>query len=73
VPWITGNSRAKQQPAANPNPLAGRVSGQFRQVLFPFSQQIPPVILLVHGLRLGLPPFPFYGDTSACFFGGGAV
>jgi len=30
-------------------------------------------ILLVHGLRLSLPPFPFYGDTSACFVGGGAI
>src|ERR1035438_6107401 len=29
------------------------------------------VILLVHGLRLSLPPFPFYGDTAAWFFGGG--
>src|SRR5215469_4647177 len=25
------------------------------------------VILLVSGLHLGLGPFPFYGDTSACF------
>lgn len=31
------------------------------------------VILLVHGLRLSLPPFPFYGDTSACILGGGAI
>lgn len=28
------------------------------------------VILLTHGLRLGLPPFPFYADASACFVGG---
>src|SRR5687768_16708427 len=27
------------------------------------------VILLVHGMRLGLPPFPFYGDTAACLVG----
>ena len=27
-------------------------------------------VLLVHGLRLGLGPFPFYGDISACFVGG---
>jgi hypothetical protein len=27
-------------------------------------------ILLFHGIRLSLPPFPFYGDTSACFVGG---
>ena len=31
------------------------------------------VILLVHGLRLGLPAFPFYGDVAACFFGGGGI
>jgi hypothetical protein len=31
------------------------------------------IILLVHGLRLGLPPFPFYGDTSACILGGGGI
>lgn|SRR5689334_19791450 len=28
------------------------------------------VILLCHGLRLHLPPFPFYGDVLACFIGG---
>jgi hypothetical protein len=31
------------------------------------------VILLVHGLRLSLPPFPFYADTAACLVGGGAI
>jgi hypothetical protein len=31
------------------------------------------VILLVHGLRLGLGPFPFYGDVSACFLGGAGI
>lgn len=31
------------------------------------------VILLLTGLRLHLPPFPFYGDTAACFVGGGGV
>ena len=31
------------------------------------------IILLVHGLRLSLPPFPFYADTLACFLGGGAI
>ncbi len=31
------------------------------------------VILLAHGLRLGLGPFPFYGDVSACFVGGGGI
>jgi FtsH-binding integral membrane protein len=28
------------------------------------------IVLLVHGLRLGLKPFPFYGDVAACFTGG---
>jgi vacuolar-type H+-ATPase subunit I/STV1 len=31
------------------------------------------VILLGHGLRLGLGPFPFYGDVSACFLGGAGI
>jgi hypothetical protein len=31
------------------------------------------IILLVHGLRLSLPPFPFYGDCSACLAGGTAI
>lgn len=28
------------------------------------------IILLAHGLRLSLSPFPFYGDVSACFADG---
>lgn len=31
------------------------------------------VILAVHGFRLELPPFPFYGDITACFVGGVAI
>ena len=31
------------------------------------------LILLVHGMRLSLPPFPFYGDVSACFVGGTGI
>ena len=31
------------------------------------------VVLLAHGLRLGLKPFPFYGDVAACFLGGAAI
>ncbi len=31
------------------------------------------IILLVHGLRLSLPPFPFYGDVSACLLGGAGI
>ena len=31
------------------------------------------IILLIHGLRLSLPPFPFYADTAACFVGGAGI
>lgn len=31
------------------------------------------MLLLFHGLRLHLPPFPFYGDTAACLVGGGGI
>ncbi len=31
------------------------------------------IILLVHGVRLHLPPLPFYGDTAACLVGGGGI
>lgn len=31
------------------------------------------LVLLLHGLRLGLPPFPFYGDTSFCLFVGACI
>lgn len=31
------------------------------------------VVLTVHGLRLSLPPFPFYADSSACLLLGSAV
>lgn len=31
------------------------------------------LILLVHGVRLALPAFPFYADTAACFIGGGGI
>jgi hypothetical protein len=31
------------------------------------------VILLVHGLRLGLQPLPFYGDVAACLIGGAGI
>jgi hypothetical protein len=30
-------------------------------------------VLLFHGIRLSLPLFPFYGDTAACFVGGGGI
>jgi hypothetical protein len=34
---------------------------------------IEGLILLVHGLRLSLPPFPLYGDVSACFVAGSGI
>lgn len=34
---------------------------------------IEGIILLVHGIRLSLPPFPFYGDVTACMVGGGGI
>jgi hypothetical protein len=31
------------------------------------------IILLVRGLRLGLPPLPFYADSGACLLLGGEI
>ena len=31
---------------------------------------IEGIVLLVHGIRLHLPPFPFYADTAACLMAG---
>jgi hypothetical protein len=31
------------------------------------------LVLLVHGLRLSLPAFPFYGDVSACLIAGSGI
>lgn len=31
------------------------------------------VILLISGLRLGIGPFPFYGDVAASLLGGGGI
>ena len=31
------------------------------------------VILAAHGIRLSLPPFPFYADVAASFLGGGGI
>ena len=30
-------------------------------------------ILLAHGVRLSLPPFPFYADAAACLLGGAGI
>ncbi len=37
---------------------------------FGWIMVVEGLILLVHGLRLGLAPFPFYGDVAASFTGG---
>lgn len=31
------------------------------------------LVLAAHGFRLGLAPFPFYGDIAACLLGGTAI
>ena len=31
------------------------------------------LVLLTHGIRIGLAPFPFYGDVTACLGGGSAI
>jgi hypothetical protein len=31
------------------------------------------LILLIHGVRLSLPPFPFYGDVAGSLAGGGGI
>jgi len=31
------------------------------------------IVLLIHGLRLGLNPFPFYADTMCCLLVGGGI
>jgi hypothetical protein len=45
-------------------------------LLLPWSgwlMVIEGIVLAGHGFRLGLPPFPFYGDIAACFAGGAAI
>jgi len=48
---------------------------KFREAIpwFGWLMLLEGLILLVHGLRLSLPPFPFYGDLAACFLGGGGI
>jgi hypothetical protein len=42
-------------------------------VLMIWPRKYAVVILLVHGLRLELPPLPFYADSAACLAAGGAI
>ena len=34
---------------------------------------IEGIILLIHGLRLGIGPWPFFGDVAACLVSGGGI
>lgn len=40
---------------------------------FGWIMVVEGLVLLVHGLRLGLPPFPFVGDVAASLAGGFGV
>jgi hypothetical protein len=40
---------------------------------FGWIMVVEGLVLLVHGLRLGLSPFPFCGDVSASFAGGAGI
>jgi len=40
---------------------------------FGWVMVIEGAVLLLHGIRLGLPPFPFYADVAASFIGGGGI
>lgn len=36
-------------------------------------QCLEGIVLLVHGLKLGLPPVPFYADTAFCLLVGAGI
>jgi hypothetical protein len=40
---------------------------------FGFLMLVEGLILLVHGLRLSLPPLPFYADASTCLIAGSGI
>ena len=48
---------------------------KYRAVIpwFGWVMLVEGLVLLVHGIRLGLPPFPFYADVTASFLGGGGI
>jgi hypothetical protein len=48
---------------------------KYRAVIpwFGWVMVIEGAVLLQHGIRLALPPFPFYGDVAASFIGGGGI
>jgi hypothetical protein len=48
---------------------------KYRAVIpwFGWVMLVEGLVLLLHGIRLTLPPFPFYGDVAASFLGGGGI
>ena len=48
---------------------------RFRAIIpwFGVLMLLEGVVLLVHGIRLHLPPLPFYADTTACLLGGAGI
>ena len=56
--------------------LLAAINPRKHAVLLPWlgwMMVVEGIVLLVHGGRLGLRPFPFYGDVAACFAGGAAI
>lgn len=48
---------------------------KYRAVIpwFGWVMVIEGAVLLVHGIRLALPPFPFFADVAVCFTGGAGI
>jgi hypothetical protein len=48
---------------------------KYRAVIpwFGWVMLVEGLVLLLHGIRLALPPLPFYGDVAASFLGGGGI
>jgi hypothetical protein len=48
---------------------------KYRAVIpwFGWVMVVEGLVLLAHGIRLALPPLPFYGDVAASFLGGGGI
>ena len=40
---------------------------------FGWVMLVEGLVLLLHGIRLALPPLPFYADVAASFVGGGGI
>jgi hypothetical protein len=48
---------------------------KYRAVIpwFGWVMLVEGLVLLVHGIRLAVPPFPFYADVIVSFLGGGGI